>query len=80
MLHIIGIGTKKEHLNFESLNVIKKSCEIFLEYYTCFYQDDLEELEKFIGKKIEVCTRYDIEYLIEKKILQKAKIKILLFL
>jgi len=75
MLHLIGIGIKKEHINFEMLDAIKKSDKVFLEYYTSFYQDDFDTLSKFIDKKIEICDRVDIESNIEEKILLPAKNK-----
>ncbi len=75
MLHLIGIGIKKEHISFEMMDIIKKSDKVFLEYYTSFYQDDFDTLSKFIGKKIEVCDRVDIESNIEEKILNPAKTK-----
>ncbi len=75
MLHLIGIGAKKEHINTQQLEAIKKSKEIFLEYYTSFYQDSFEELEKFINKKITICDRVDIESKIEDLILKPSKDK-----
>ena len=68
MLHLIGIGIKKEHINFEMMESLKKSDKVFLEYYTSFYQDDFETLSKFIGKEIIICDRVDIESKIEEKI------------
>lgn len=73
MLHLLGIGYKKEDITFEQLEKIKESKEVFLEYYTSFYQDSFEDLEEFIGKKITVCDRDDIESQIETKILKPAK-------
>jgi len=73
MLHLIGIGIKKEHITFEQLEVIKKSKKVFLEYYTSFYQDSFDELSKFIGKEVEICNREVIEEKIEDKIINPAK-------
>ncbi len=75
MLHLIGIGYKKEDITYEQLEKIKQSEEVFLEYYTSFYQDSFEDLEEFVGKKITICDRDDIESQIEKKILNPAKEK-----
>jgi len=75
MLHLIGIGYKKEHLTVEMLEKIKSADEVFLEYYTSFYQDSFKELEKFINKKITICDREIIESHIEEKILLPAKEK-----
>ncbi|MFW5705027.1 MAG: diphthine synthase [Nanoarchaeota archaeon] len=73
MLHLIGIGAKKEHINFEMFEAIKKCDEVFLEYYTSFYQDSFEELEKFVDKKITIVDRDVVESQIEEKILNPAK-------
>lgn len=75
MLHLIGIGYKKGHLTSEMLEIIKNADEVFLEYYTSFYQTPFDELEEFIGKKITVCDREVIESQIEDKILLPAKEK-----
>ncbi len=75
MLHLIGIGAKKEHINFEMKDVIDKCDSVFLEYYTSFYQDSFEDLEKFLGKKIIVCDREMIESKVEEEIISKAKKK-----
>lgn len=73
MLHLIGIGAKKEHINFEMFEIIKKSKKVFLEYYTSFYEDSFEDLEKFLNKKIEILDREDVEIKVEKNIILKAK-------
>lgn len=72
MIHLIGIGTKKEHINPEMLEIIKNSNQVFLEYYTCFYEDSFEELSKYLNKEVEICDREDIESKIEEKILTPA--------
>ena len=74
-LHLIGIGYKSEHINFEQFNIIKKSEKIFLEYYTSFYQDSFSKLEKFLKKKITICDRKFIENEIDEKIIKLAKNK-----
>lgn len=75
MLHLIGIGYKKENITFEMIEVIKKCDKVFLEYYTSFYQDSFEDLSKFLGKEIEICDREKIESHIEDLILKPAKDK-----
>ena len=74
-LHLIGIGYKKEDITIEQKKVIEKCENVFLEYYTSFYEDDFSEVEKFLKKKIKICKRIDIEIKVEKKILEKAKKK-----
>lgn len=73
MLHLIGIGAKKEHINFEMFEEIKKCDKVYLEYYTSFYQTPFEELEKFLEKKIQIVDREVIESQIEETILEPAK-------
>lgn len=73
MLHLIGIGAKKEDINFEMKEAISKCERVFLEYYTSFYDDSFEELSKFLGKEIEICDRVDIESKVEEKILEPSK-------
>jgi len=75
MLHLIGIGYKKEHINFEMMDAIKKSEKVFLEYYTSFYETSFEELENFIEKKIIISDRELIESRIEEEIMEPAKTK-----
>ena len=71
-LHLIGIGYKKEQINPEMLEVIKKSKEIFFEYYTSFYQTSFEELEGYLGKKITIANREVVESQIEEKIISPS--------
>lgn len=72
MLHLIGIGYKKEHISLEQLEIIKNSQQIFLEYYTSFYESDFADLEKLFGKKIIISDRELIESQIEEKIILPA--------
>jgi len=74
MLHLIGIGIKKENLSYEVMDIIKNSNKVFLEYYTSFYQDSIEVLEKFVGKKIVLADRDLIESRIEDEIINPAKL------
>jgi len=71
----MGIGYKKENLSSEMLEIISKSKNVFLEYYTSFYQDSFEILSTYVKKKIVICDREDIESNIEDKILLPAKDK-----
>ncbi len=75
MLHLMGIGYKKEHISSEMLDILKKADEVYLEYYTSFYQSDFDDLSNFIGKEITICDREDIESKIEDKIILPAKEK-----
>lgn len=73
MLHLIGIGYKKEHITPEMLNSIKNSKKVFLEYYTSFYQDDFDTLSDYIGKEIVIANRELVESRVEDEILFPAK-------
>lgn len=73
MLHLIGIGVRKEHINPEMLESVKKSKKVFLEYYTSFYENSFDELSKHLGKEIIICDREMIETKIEKEILEPSK-------
>jgi len=75
MLHLMGIGYKKEHITIEEMEILKNSDKIFLEYYTSFFENSFEELEEFIGKKITICDRDLIESRIEEEIINPAKDK-----
>lgn len=75
MLHVMGIGYKKEHLSLEMVDVLKEADEVFLEYYTSFYGSSFEELEELVGKKITICDREIIESKVEEVILKPAKEK-----
>lgn len=73
MLHLIGIGVRKEHINPEMLEAIKKSDKVYLEYYTSFYETDFEELSKYLGKEVIICDREVIESKIEETMINPAK-------
>lgn len=73
MLHLIGIGTRKEHINSEMFEAIKNSKKVFLEYYTCFYETPFDELSKYIGKEVTIANRELIESHIETEIINPAK-------
>lgn len=75
MLHLIGIGYRKEHITPEMIEIIKNSDEVFLEYYTSFYETDFKELEEYLGTKITICNRDIIESQIEERIIKPAKEK-----
>ena len=75
MLHLIGIGYKKEDITIEQKEIIKNSQKVFLEYYTSFYQDSVEQLNEYLNKEITVSDRDLIENKIEEEIINPAKEK-----
>ena len=73
MLHIIGIGTKKEHITQEMKESISQSEKVYIEHYTNFYQHSFEELEQYLDTTITPCVREDIESRVEELLLEPAK-------
>lgn len=74
-LYFVGLGIANiKNLSLKGLEILKKSDIIFLENYTNLFENSKEEIENFIGKKVEILKRKDIEedY---KKILKLAKTK-----
>lgn len=72
MLNIIGIGTKKEHITSEMIEIIKSSDKVFIEDYTNFYQNSFKELETYLNISIITCVREDIESRVEDLILKPS--------
>lgn len=62
MLYLIGLGLYDENdLSLRGLNILKDSSRIYAEFYTGFFNGNLENIEKLLGKKIKILTRQDIE-------------------
>lgn len=80
MLNIIGIGYNINHLNLEILKAIENSKYVFLEKYTSFYENKIEDLEDYLQKKIILCDREFVEIEIEEKVLKLARKEIVSFL
>jgi len=73
MFYLIGIGNKKEDISFEGIDCIKEADEIYLEYYTSFYENNLEELSNFLGKEIKIADRELVEQKIDSILEYKSK-------
>ncbi|MEM5828344.1 MAG: diphthine synthase [Candidatus Aenigmatarchaeota archaeon] len=75
MLFFVGLGLANiKDISIKGLELIKKSDIILLESYTNIFENSIEEIENFIGKKVEIVKRKDIEENYE-KILEEAKNK-----
>jgi len=73
MLTLIGLGLHSEKdLTLRGLEEAKKADKVFIELYTSKWHGSLKELEKLIGKKIEVLSRKDLEEE-SNKILEQVK-------
>jgi diphthine synthase len=72
MLILAGLGISDEKgITLEELEEAKASDFIFVELYTNIWHGDLKNLEKIVGKKIEIIKRRDLEEEVE-RILQLA--------
>ncbi|MEM5821083.1 MAG: diphthine synthase [Candidatus Aenigmatarchaeota archaeon] len=75
MLFFVGLGLANiKDISIKGLELIKKSDIVFLESYTNIFESSIEEIENFIGKKVIVIKRKDLEENYE-KILEEAKNK-----
>jgi diphthine synthase len=71
MLHLIGLGLNEKGISLEGIETARK-CECYLEGYTVDFPYKIEELEKIIGKKIQVLKREEVE---NESIVDKARQK-----
>jgi len=61
-LFLISLGLyDKEDMSIKALDACKKCDELYIELYTNYYNASIEELSKFVGKKIIKLNRDDIE-------------------
>jgi diphthine synthase len=75
MLALISLGLFDEKdLTIRGLEEAKKADRIFIELYTSKWNGNLKNLEKLVGKKVEVLHRKDLEEE-SGKILEEAKEK-----
>lgn len=80
MLILAGLGLFNEKdLNLKGIEEAKKADKVFIELYTSKWFGDIKNLEKIIGKKVELLNRKNLEEE-SAKILAQAKNKnILIF-
>ncbi|MGC8812709.1 MAG: diphthine synthase [Candidatus Aenigmatarchaeota archaeon] len=75
MLILAGLGLYDEKdLSLREVEEAKSSDKIFIELYTSKWFGNLKNLEKIVGKKVEILERKDLEEY-SKKILELAKNK-----
>jgi diphthine synthase len=73
MITLIGIGLFDEKdVTLRGIEEAKKADKVYIEFYTSYWHGNLKNLEKMIGKKIEILQRKDLEDEL-KKILELAK-------
>jgi len=71
MLYLIGLGLNEKGISLEGIEIARK-CECYLEGYTVDFPYKQEDLEKVIGKKIQVLKREEVE---SENIVDKARQK-----
>jgi diphthine synthase len=75
MLYLIGLGIWDEKdLSLRGMEACKKCKEIYAELYTARWGGSLKNLEKIIGKKIQLLERKGLED-DSKKLVEKARAK-----
>lgn len=61
-LYLIGLGlADHKDISVKGLEIVKKSKKIYLESYTSILGVNVEELERFYDKKIEIAYRETCE-------------------
>ena len=71
MLYLVGLGLNEKGISLEGIEDARK-CECYLEGYTVDFPYPVSELEKVIGKKINVLKREEVE---SENIVDKARQK-----
>lgn len=73
MLTLIGLGLFSEKdITLRGLDVAKQADRVYVELYTSKWHGKIENLEKMIGKKIDILKRKDLEES-SGKIIEEAK-------
>lgn len=73
-LFLIGIGLgDADDITLKGLELAKKADKVYLESYTSVLNCSIKDLEKTIGKKIELANREVVEKKAEATILQSAR-------
>ncbi|OAG29680.1 diphthine synthase [Nematocida displodere] len=76
VLSLIGVGLEPEDITLKGLRLARECETVYLEKYTSIVMDD-QEIERVVGKKIELAYREDIEGVgdAEARIITEAKQK-----
>ena len=61
MLYIIGLGLNVNGVSLEGFGIVKKCKKVYLESYTVEFPYSIKELEKVIGKNVDVLDRAGVE-------------------
>ncbi len=75
MLTFVGLGLwDVRDVSVKGLEAVRKADEVYVEFYTSRLSSNIEELEKFFGRKIKELQRSDLEEN-SWKLIEKAKDK-----
>ena len=61
MLYLIGLGLNEKGYSREAILAIKKCDSLYLEGYTVDFPYSIEDLEKELGRKVQVINRTEVE-------------------
>jgi len=62
MLYLVGLGMGNHNdITLKGLEIVKKADKIYIDTYTSFFEDSIEELERFYDKKIIPAYREILE-------------------
>lgn len=61
MLYLIGLGLNEKGVSLEGQEALKKCSKIYLEGYTVDFPYIVKDLERILGKKVEVINRDKVE-------------------
>jgi len=62
MLYLIGLGIYDEgDISIKGVEILKRVDRIYAELYTSFFNGDLKTIENWVGKRINILDREDLE-------------------
>ncbi len=79
MLYIIGLGLNARGISLEALEVLKKCSKAYLEGYTVDFPYASADLQKVIGKNVEILKRDKVESDFLVKEAKKAEVALLVY-
>jgi diphthine synthase len=79
MLYIIGLGLSEKGYSKEAYDAVQECQKIYLESYTVDFPYKKEDLEKELGKKIEILKREEVEDLSLIKEAKKENVCLLVY-
>ncbi|MBU0957291.1 MAG: diphthine synthase [Nanoarchaeota archaeon] len=59
--YLIGLGLNEKSVSLEALEIIKKCSKVYLESYTIEFPYEIPELEKVLGREVDLLDRDKVE-------------------